>query len=62
MNQVKTKQQEKDVQDYFAQVIDKQEERSRLLSKWSKVRQENSNYHMQKKGFQHLLKEIQETT
>ena len=31
-------------------------------SAWARARERNANYHMQKKGFQHLLREIQEST
>lgn len=32
------------------------------MKKWLKIKDNNSNYHMQKKGFQHLLKEISDST
>eukprot|EP00347_Sterkiella_histriomuscorum_P011921 403370583 len=50
------------MKDFIDQSLKKSYRKDKTLKYWTKVKDKNSNYHMEKKGFQPLLKEIQEST
>ncbi|CDW81253.1 UNKNOWN [Stylonychia lemnae] len=50
------------MQSFIEQSIMQSKKKEKTINNWSKIKDRNSNYHMYKKGFQHLLKEIQEST